>query len=56
MLGKVEQKDENVRIKVYIVFGRVCVRVTLDVCICSRTNAGIRRHADKEHYEKEPKT
>ena len=24
--------------------------------ICSRTTAGIRRHADKEHYQQDPKT
>ena len=52
---RVEENNDSVRVKVYIAFGRIRVRARLGMCICARTTARIRRHADKEHKEQHRK-
>ena len=51
--GRTEGWHREVRL--YIVLGRVRVMPKLGIYTCARTIARIRQHADKEHYEHDPK-
>ena len=42
-------------IKLYIALGKIRAKARLGMCIRARTTAKIRRHADEEHGEHDPK-
>ena len=55
LLKHVEGNGDSVGVNVYIVFNRVRMRARLGMCICARTTARIRQHADEDNKEQDKK-